>query len=77
MFAPASSSKDSTASAADWNHLTFVPDHSTDGEVSVAGNLRRVPEQALHAMMNLLKKEDEERKAARKDNERAVHGTSR
>jgi hypothetical protein len=77
MFASAPSIAGPTSSAAEWNHLTFVPANSEGREVNVAGNLRRVPEQALHAMMDLLKKEDEDRKAARSDTERAVHGTSR
>ena len=75
MFASAPS--DPVSSTTEWNRVTFVPTHADGSEVIVAGNLRRVPERALQAMMDLLRKEDEERKAARQDMERAAHGASR
>lgn len=74
MFSPSNSAK----VGHDWKPITFEPSSEPlkSGAVMVAGGLRAVPEQALHAMMELLKREDEDRKRARSVPDKAAHGTS-
>ena len=57
-------------------HLTFEVESAHPGGVRVDGNLGSVPEQALHAMMDMLKKEDEQRRKSRTLSEKALHGAS-
>jgi len=72
VFAPRVASPETS-----WQELIFAPASSRGEEVNVAGNLRGVPASALRAMMALLQKEEEERKAAGTPSERVVHGTPR
>ncbi len=71
MFSPAR-----PVSASAWQPLTFEPASAPSHEVELAGDLSRVPEQALHAMVEILTKEEESRKAI-PALKKAMHGVSR
>jgi hypothetical protein len=71
MFGPAR-----PASTSEWQGVSFRID-SAANEVLVSGSLSSVPEQTLHTMIDLLKREDEDRKMSRNVTEGAVHGSSR
>jgi hypothetical protein len=72
MFA----ASDSDKTGQNWEPVTFEPSAEPTKPVVVAGGLRAVPEQALQAMMELLKREDEDRKRAHPVPDEAAHGTS-
>ena len=71
MFAPSRA-----VSTSAWQPLTFEPALAPAHEVEMAGDLSRVPEQALHAMVEMLKKEEEGRKASLIP-KKSMHGASR
>jgi hypothetical protein len=62
---------------AGWQPLTFEPLTNSSGGVAVAGNLRTIPEPVLHTMIDLLRREDEERKSSGRVPEKAGYGASR
>ncbi len=56
--------------------VTFATGPSRPDDFIVSGELSAVPQPALRAMMNLLKKE-EERRATQNTSDKAMHGASR
>ncbi|HZL28418.1 MAG TPA: hypothetical protein VFC39_17985 [Acidobacteriaceae bacterium] len=69
LFAPA------YEQSGQWLPVVFRPGTTQSDGVRVAGDLRGIPAHALHAMMEVLKREDEERKTSL--SEKAMHGASR
>jgi hypothetical protein len=56
--------------------VTLAPASSQQDEIVVTGELGKVPQSALAAMMSLLRKE-EERRAEHDLSDKALHGASR
>lgn len=56
--------------------ITVTPNSSQQDEIVVTGELAKVPQSALAAMMGLLRKE-EQRRAAHDLSDKALHGASR
>ncbi len=60
-----------------WPALTFEPARAKSTGVSVAGDLRAVPDDALRVMIDLLKREDDSRKTTGSDVGQAGYASSR